>query len=127
MGICPHCQGKRIDPLRTLLSHGGFPVACPSCGRYSYLPRAPYLVHLLLYVTGVLVALLSLTLATWLPIVFYGAVLSARVAWQAFGALMVPIETSEASMRRSFAWLGIAVAVVVILLALASGFHWRSA
>jgi hypothetical protein len=125
MGVCPHCHGKRIDPVRTLLSHGGFPVACPSCGRYSYLPRARYHVHLLLYVTGVLAALLSFMLATWLPILFYSAVLCARVAWLAFGASMVPVETSEASMRRSFGWLGIAVAVVVILLALASGFHWH--
>ena len=112
--------------MRTLWSHGGFPVACPGCGGYSYLPHSRYFIYLSLYVSGIAAVLLGLVLHTWLPVLIYGALLFVRVAWLAFGAPMLPVEASEASVRRSFGWLGIALAVAVILLALASGFHRHS-
>jgi len=123
--MCPHCGAVRIDPIRTLLSHGGYPVACSACGRYAYLPSAHYIGYLFNGL-GVVALISSINLRSWWPAVIYGLAYLVRLGWLAFGKRMVAVEASEASLRHVITRVVFGVAVVFIVVVLGLHFGWRA-
>ena len=122
MGMCPHCRTSRIGPVRTLLSHGGYPVACGQCNRYSYLPAA----EIVGYVTnGLGVAALGLAFVLQSCWLVAACALAAciRVLWLAFGKRMLAVDPGEVKARHFAAWFVIGLVIVVVAIGLQLGFR----
>ena len=119
MGICPQCHKQQVGFVRTLFSLGDYPVMCLACGKYSHVSTPKYFTQLFLYLLALVAIGAGLAMQNWWPPALYCAALFSFAVWLGFFAPMIAVPTADATMRRGFAWLGVAVALIAVLAALA--------